>query len=509
MKEKSVIIIGSGIAGLSAGCYGQMNGYRTHIFEMHDKPGGLCTSWQKEGYTISNNIHWIMGLGPGTKLYRIWEELGAVQGREVVYYDVVRRVEIDNGKVFTIYADIDRLEQHMKELAPEDKNVIEEFIKGVRLCSRYEMPVEKAPELYSPIDKLKMMLTLFPFLRAMRKWGKVSVQEYAKRFRNPLLRDAFGTFGPPPGPGIPRGTIPVFFMQMALSSMHRKVTGYPVGGALAFARAIERRYLDLGGEIHYNSRVSEISVEKGCAIGIRLEDGTMHRADYVISAADGHTTIFDMLDGKYIDAEIRGYYDNLPVLPGIIHVALGVARSFKELPYSAFVVDYPLDEPLIIAGRELNRMMVSAIHNFDPTLAPPGKTVIRLWFPSDYDYWRSLQEEPERYREEKEKIADTIVGLLNKRFPGLAEQVEMRDVATPITYERYTGNWRGSFEGWLPTTQTIGMRMRKTLPGLENFYMAGQWVRPGGTIAFVAVSGRDIIQLICKRDKKTFVTAVP
>ena len=55
--EKSIIIIGAGIAGLSAGCYGQMNGYRTQIFEMGTKPGGLCTSWKRKGYTIDGCIH--------------------------------------------------------------------------------------------------------------------------------------------------------------------------------------------------------------------------------------------------------------------------------------------------------------------------------------------------------------------------------------------------------------------------------------------------------------------
>jgi phytoene dehydrogenase-like protein len=297
-------------------------------------------------------------------------------------------------------------------------------------------------------------------------------------------------------------------MQTALSSMHRKLTGYPIGGSLEFSRAIKRRYLDLGGEIHYNSRVSKILVEDNGAVGVRLEDGNEHRADYVISAADGHATIFDMLEGKYIDEEIRGYYDNLPTLPGIVHVALGVARSFEELPYSAFTIDYPLDQALTIAGKELNRLRVCSIHNFDPTLAPKDKTVIRVWFPSDYDYWKSLKQDPERYQAEKEKIADTVVNLLDKRFLGLAEQVEMHDVATPVTYERYTGNWRGSFEGWLPTTKALGLRMKKTLPGLKNFYMAGQWVQPGGTVAFVALSGRNVIQLICKQDKKPFVTKV-
>ena len=74
--EKSIIIIGAGIAGLSAGCYGQMNGYRTQIFEMHDLPGGLCTSWKRKGYTFDGCIHWLVGSRPGTEFHRIWEELG-------------------------------------------------------------------------------------------------------------------------------------------------------------------------------------------------------------------------------------------------------------------------------------------------------------------------------------------------------------------------------------------------------------------------------------------------
>ncbi len=83
--EKSIIIIGAGIAGLSAGCYGQMNGYRTQIFEMDNaRPGGLCTSWKRKGYTIDGCMHFLLGSNPGTGFYRIWEELGAVQGRRMV-----------------------------------------------------------------------------------------------------------------------------------------------------------------------------------------------------------------------------------------------------------------------------------------------------------------------------------------------------------------------------------------------------------------------------------------
>lgn len=102
-----------------------------------------------------------------------------------------------------------------------------------------------------------------------------------------------------------------------------------------------------------------------------------------------------------------------------------------------------------------------------------------------------------------------MVALLDRRFPGLAAQVEMRDVATPMTYERYTGNWKGAYEGWQITTKTISMRMNKTLPGLANFYMAGQWVYPGGGLPTGVMSVRYVTQIICKNDKKPFVATTP
>jgi phytoene dehydrogenase-like protein len=131
-------------------------------------------------------------------------------------------------------------------------------------------------------------------------------------------------------------------------------------------------------------------------------------------------------------------------------------------------------------------------------------------FPSDYTYWENLKQDAERYRAEKDQIADQVIALLDRRYPGLANQVEMCDVATPTTWERYTGNWQGSMEGWLITRKTFPpFRMSKTLPGLKDFYMVGQWVEPGGGLPPAAMSGRNIIQILCKRDKKNFVTKTP
>ena len=502
MPERSIIIIGGGIAGLSAGCYGQMNGFRTRIFEMHKKkPGGLCTSWKRQGYTINGCIHWLIGSSPNDGYYRLWEELGAVQGREFVYQEEYCCIEA-GGKRFIVYSNIDRLEQEMKALSPEDSALVDEFITAVRRCMRFSVPWEKAPEVSTLFDLLKLIVTQFPALRLFSRWNKVSLREYGEQFKNPLLREAFPLLFMP--------DFPVSFMLMVFAWMHNKAAGYPIGGSLEFSRAIEKRYLDLGGEVSYKARVAKILTENDRAVGVRLEDGSEHRADYVISAADGHASIFDMLEGRYVDATIRGYYEKLIPFPPLMYIALGVNRSFSDLPPSAGGTAIKLEQPITVGGVE-QQYLAFQVYTFDPTLAPAGKTLVTLLIPTDYDYWNTLRQNDEQYKAEKEKIADTVIALLDRRFPGLASQVEMRDVASPTTFVRYTGNWRGSFEGWqvTPSTWSLGKIMKRTLPGLSNFYLCGHWVEPGGGLPAVAMSGRNVIQVICKHEKRAFATTKP
>jgi phytoene dehydrogenase-like protein len=499
MDQKSIVIVGAGIAGLSTGCYGRMNGYRTQIFEMHDSPGGLCTSWKRKDYTIDGCLHWLVGSSPGLGFHRIWEELGAVQGRRMIDHEEFLRIEGKDGKVLVIYCDIDRLERHMKELAPQDELLIEELTGAARACAKYDLPVDKAPELYGTIDGIGFLVRMFPFLRLMSKWKKITIQEYAQRFSDPFLRDAFPCISDLPG-------FPMACVLMILAWMHRKSAGYPEGGSLEFSRSIERRYLALRGKIQYRSPVAEILVERDRAVGVRLADGTEHRGDVTISAADGHATIFDMLGGRYVSDKIRSYYDNLPTFPPLIQISLGVARSFDGLPAT---VIYSLDLPAMIGGQQHRHLGVEIV-NFDRTLAPPGKTLLKTLLPADYTYWRNLKENPERYRAEKERIADQVIDVLEQHYPGLAAQVEVRDIATPMTWERYTGNWQGSMEGWLISKKTFPpFHMRKTLPGLKGFYMAGQWVEPGGGVPSAALSGRNVIQILCKKERRKFVTQTP
>ncbi len=502
MAEKRIIIIGAGVAGLATGCYAQMNGYSSHIFEMHDLPGGLCTAWERRGYVFDGCIHYLYGSGPGQPYYRLWEELGAVQDRPMIDHDAFMRVVGADGRTLTVYCNPDRLEAELIAHSPADAALSRSLAQGVRRFASFDMSVMQAKprSMMSASDGLALGRTMLPYTGPLLKWGFVSAQQLAARFHDPFLRRAVAQmFGWP--------EMPVMAGLSLLAYMHSGNAGFPTGGSLAFARAIEQRYLALGGRITYKAQVERILTENDRAVGVRLYDNSEHRADVVISAADGRATIFDMLDGRYANRAIRARYAGSLPMHTQMQISLGVDRDMSAAPHWA---TYLLDEPLLIAGEERREIAIKQ-YGYDPTLAPPGKSVVEVMLRSEYNYWQRIYGR-KLYDIEQLDEAQVVLAFLEKLYPGILEQIEASDVATPLSYERYTGNWQGATSGWLLTPQTMRMMIMgvgKTLPGLRNFYMAGQWVEPGGSVALAAMSGRNVLQLICGGDGKPFHAETP
>jgi phytoene dehydrogenase-like protein len=500
MRERSIAIIGAGVAGLAAGCYAQMNGYRTHIFEMHGLPGGVCTSWRRDGYVFDGCLQWLMGTRPGSLLNGIWQELGALVGREVVDHDEYMRIEGRDGRTLIVYTDADRLERHLIELAPADAAISHALCEIIRRCAALDCVDGSAGGLATATNWLAAGVRLLPVTPTLAGWLGITWQELAARFTDRFLRDAIRSIGDLPD-------FPALVGLMPLVWMHARDAGYPIGGSLAFAQAIEQRYRELGGEIDYSARVEKIMVEGGRAVGVRLGDGTEYRADDVVSAADGHTTIFGLLGDEYASRAVRRAYRTQPIFRPLVQVSLGVARDLSAEPH---VLTFPLPTPAAIAGEVRESLMVRH-YGYDPTLAPAGTSVLVVNLETDYDLWAGLARDRGQYEGEKDRIAEAVVQVLDRRFPGLARDVEALDVATPMTWERITGNWRGAYEAWMPTRANLlaALRggIRTTVPGLDGFYMTGQWVSGGGLPA-VAPAARGLVKSLCKRDRRPFVTSV-
>lgn len=498
---ESIIIIGAGIAGLSAGCYGRMNGYDTRIFEMHDRPGGVCTSWKRKGYTFDGCIHWLVGSRDGSAFNRIWRELGALPGQRIVDHEEFVRIEGEGGKTLIVYTDEDRLERHMLELSPADAGIIEDFTGAIRLFKNMETPLEPPSTFEEFTAAGRGLPGLLRAVGPLRKFSRITIDEYAQGFKDPFLAEAFRLI-------IALPEAPVIMMAMTLAWMSARDAGYPVGGSLEFARAIERRYINLAGSVSYKSSVEKILVENDRAVGVRLVDGTEHRAGAVISAADGHATIFEMLEGKYVGEETLRAYTEWPLWDPLVQVSIGVDRDLSGEPHT---VRFPLEDP-IDAGGKVTRELRYKHFCFDSTMAPQGKSAVVVFLASDFEHWNGLVKDPDAYKAEKERVAGEVITALEGRLPGFREQVEVVDVATPTTTVRYTGNWRGSFEGWSIDRQTsryMVRSMKRTLPGLDDFYMAGQWVTPGGGLPTAALAGRQAVRAICRKDCRKFTANRP
>jgi phytoene dehydrogenase-like protein len=498
----NIIIIGAGIAGLAAGCYAQMNGYRTRIYEMHHLPGGLCTAWARKGYVFDGCLHYLFGSGPGQPFHRLWQELGAVQDRRFINHAELMRIAEPGGKTLIVYSDPDRLEAHMKDLSPADARLIERFCQGVRSFTRFDMSLlqEKPKGLMGPGDWTSLGFKMLPYLGALAQWSLVSADEFARRFKDSFLRRAVPQMFAWP-------EIPVMVGMFLLAYLHNHNAGFPVGASLDFARAIESRYLELGGEICYRSQVERVLVEDDRAVGVRLYDNDEYRAKRVISACDGQTTHFHILGKKYLNRQVRSLYSGRLPLHSQLQVSLGVNRDMSGEPHW---VTYLLDKPVLIAGEDRYEISVKN-YCFDPSLAPPGKSAMSIMLTTDYEYWQRIYGR-KIYDVEQIQESGILIDRVEQIYPGLKAAIEFTDVATPLSYERYTGNWQGSSCGWLLTRQTMFMMlagMRKTVPGLKDFYQAGQWVEPGGSVPVVAMSGRNIIQQICHEDRRRFVASSP
>lgn len=499
-KPGAIAIVGGGMAGLCAGIYAQLNGYQAHVYEMHSSPGGLCTAWQRRGYTIDYCINWLLGSSPVSSFHRLLEEVGLTQDREIINLDEFSRFEGGDDREVVIYRDLDRLRDHLCELFPADAPLVRDFLGDATRLAGRELPMDLPPrELMSVWQGLRALPTTLPFVRPLQKWGRITLAELAARCHDPLLARVFRDIFNP--------SISAVALLFTLVWLHDGIAGYPLGGSLPLARAAERRFLDLGGEISYGARVQEILVEAERAVGLRLQDGGRVRADHVISAADGHATLWDLLGGRYLDERLLRCYRTYLPFSGIVFLGIGVNRDCSSEPRTVCGWNLPLEEPWTY-GSLTTSSILARVHNFDPTLSPPGKTVITVLFDGDHDYWSSLRRsDPDAYGTAKEEVAQRVLSRLERRLPGVAAQMEVLDVATPDTAERYTGNWRGSVEGWMTTPGNLRDELPRRLQGLGGFYMAGQWVSPGGGIPGGVKTGRDAIQLICHDDGVSFAGA--
>jgi len=492
--SKKVVIVGGGIAGLSAGIYSAMNGFETEIIEMHDVAGGQCTAWDRKGYRFDFCLHWLVGTSKGA-FHEIWKETNVINNEtEIIDHEIHSRILDDEGNEFIIYSNIDRWEKYLIELAPEDKVSIRKMCSDMRKSALLE-PFALAPELRSPLDYIKILPKMLPVFNVIRKFGRMTCGEYFDKlnFKSKRIKTIFfAMYGN-------RNFSALAFIFM-LGWYNQKNAGYIKGGSYPLAQRMVEKFCNLGGKLAYKKKVERILVVNNVAKGVLLSDGTNIPADFVISAADGYSTIFNMLDAKYVSKEIDFAYKNWELFTPIVQVSFGIKKAISS------------DSPILInisKGKKIGKTKLEngysvMNYSFDSTMAPKGKTTLVLRYDSPWKLWNDMEEN--EYKAEKLQIQKDATAFLEKEYPGISAFIEVIDVATPKTDVRYTGVKDGAYEGFMPSKENMMKSIKMQLPRLQNFYMAGQWLYPGGGLPPSAQTGKWAVQLICKKEKQQFVS---
>jgi phytoene dehydrogenase-like protein len=481
---KKVIVVGAGIAGLTAAIYAQRSGFEVTLCEQHSIPGGMCTSWKRKGYLFEGAVHWLTGSSPQTELYQVWEETGALGDKVKIFLDNIFYSIEWEGKTFSLYRGIEKTAEQLLALSPADEKKIRRLVRDVKAASRLQMPITDINGVKAQDPKrmsLGMLFKMIPAFPVMAKLSKISCDNYLAQFEHPAIRKLFGR--------VP-GNYAANSLIFTLATLNTGDGGYPEGGSLVMTGRMADTFKSLGGTLLLNTKVKKVIIKNGAVSDVMLENATLS-ADAVIVAQETVAALDQLFDTPPQDrwlSELRA--TTKPSL--CTFIGIGVRA---ELP--AIIPVWQLDEPITYAGKTVTELGFHSYARY-AGYAPEGGCALTTAFMDDtYDFWKKAKEEG-RYDEEKQKLAGQISRAFCKKFPQVLGNIEVIDIATPLTYERYTGAWRGS---WMSVTGP-GDKMKiysGEAASVQGLYFAGHRLMPPGGLPVALDTGRRAAQLVCRR----------
>ena len=474
-----IVIIGSGVAGLSAGITARLNGDEAVILEKHTIPGGNLTGWDRGGYHVDNCIHWLTGTNPLTKTYEMWEKLGAIDRDSIRYPETLYTYEKD-GRSVSLYDDSERLRRRMIELSPADERETERFIRAVRaagsLCG------------VDPKDGGKKCAAYRGVLRspALAPYYFMTAGGLAGRFRDPLLRGFLSEFLTENF-----GALGLIFVFATFCS---KNGGIPRGSSRDMAKRMADRFVSLGGKLLTGAQVERINVKGGSARSVTLRCGGTIRADYVVPACDPAAVFGKMIGGEYMPRPLKRRFESPSYFRfSSCHAAFSFAG---RVPFRG---DLILDLPEAWRGGMKAKTVVLREYSREGSFAPPGRGIIQTMFFCDEDEserFVSLGRDSKEYAEEKEKIGGRMRDVVLSRFPELSPSLEELDVWTPATYNGFTASEAGTYMAFAFSSRTVPSFMKGRVRGLDNVVLATQWQRAPGGLPNAALAGVRAANLI-------------
>ena len=308
--------------------------------------------------------------------------------------------------------------------------------------------------------------------------------------------------------GLPLNKLSSVYFVFPSFDFFRNGGYYLKGGVQSITDALLDSINEYGGKVLLNSKVTKIILENKNAKVVVIDKGEDFSANFFISNADARMTFFELIVKQYLPKRFLNRIRQMEPSISIAQVYLGLNIDLKDLGFSDYEIfynpHYDIDKQFAACSREFDikdaLFCLTLYSNIDPDAAPKGKFSMGITFFSYYDSWANLTRE--QYLQKKKTVSQELIKAAEKIIPNLSSYIEKTEVATPLTMERYTGNYKGAVYGWSQIPSQSGMSRLNNSAPVKNLYLASAWTRMGGGISMVLYSGEQAAEAILNKMKK-------
>lgn len=490
------VIIGSGAGGIACALKMSSLGRKALLLERQPQAGGYATSFKRNGFTFESSVHCVDGLQEGGEVRRFIEKY-AVKGIEYI-----------------------KLPHFCRIIYPEHDYVFDFNSENLKnfLQNSFSQERENLNRLFSHIDKFYRQFDRF------RDWDFpyflklltvpficptfIKISEYTlEKFLGQYVQDKkliaiftnIWRYA-----GLPPAQLSAWYFLLVAEGYYYQPTCYIKGGFENLLKAMVRKIEENGSQVRLNTEVKKIITYKGKVKAVVTGKGEEICAKAVIANADAIETLTVLVDDERIKEYYRQKLSMMEKSISALQIYLGLNVPAKSLGMKGYFYSvnttYDHHEHMNYYMHDLyDKSSFEFIDHsqIDPSLVPAGKGLLEVILLDSYANWKDLNEE--EYKNRKDKAAKIMIERLEKYLPGISNNIEVMEIATPRTMKRYTLSADGAMYGFAQTVGQSGLRRLSQKTKVKGLILAGGWTQPGGGVHACFVSGDNAADLALRR----------